>query len=233
MQEMAAAGELVIRSMVKASSSSARSSKSRSPRPSSTGATARCISSTRPALRYWRTVEAPPPMRTACSPEAARARSSAASMPSVTKWKVVPPCISIGSRGWCVSTNTGWWYGGSSPHQPVQSSLPQGPRTGPNMFRPMMCAPTPWTPRAARSSSGPVAPPSMPSSCRNVRVAKAQSCRRSPPIPSGCSSLWPGPATNPSRDTDRLLTRTFDMSAPSQRTVPPFYARAPGSRPAA
>jgi hypothetical protein len=27
----------------------------------------------------------------------------------VTKWKVVPPCISALSRGWCLSTNTGTW----------------------------------------------------------------------------------------------------------------------------
>jgi hypothetical protein len=38
---------------------------------------------------------------------AARARSSAASIPSVTKWKVVPPCIRAGSRPWCVRTKTG------------------------------------------------------------------------------------------------------------------------------
>lgn len=56
--------------------------------------------------------------------------------PPVTKWKVVPPPMVFGSRGWCVRTNVGAWYGGSCPHQPSHSSL-QGPRTGPNMFRPM------------------------------------------------------------------------------------------------
>ena len=30
-------------------------------------------------------------------------------MPPVTKWKLVPPCMVMGSRGWCVSTNTGTW----------------------------------------------------------------------------------------------------------------------------
>ena len=39
----------------------------------------------------------------------ALACSSAASMPSVTKWNVVPPSISSGSRWWWVSTNTGAW----------------------------------------------------------------------------------------------------------------------------
>jgi len=28
---------------------------------------------------------------------------------SVTKWKVVPPCMLMGSRGWWVSTKTGVW----------------------------------------------------------------------------------------------------------------------------
>ena len=56
--------------------------------------------------------------------------------PSVTKWNVVPPSISIGSRGWCVRTKTGAWYGGSSPHHPRQSPV-HSPRIGPNMLRPM------------------------------------------------------------------------------------------------
>ncbi|MGH4026269.1 MAG: hypothetical protein ACRDRV_16975 [Pseudonocardiaceae bacterium] len=34
----------------------------------------------------------------------------------------------------------------------VYSSLPQGPRTGPNMLRPMMVAPRPAAPRASKSS---------------------------------------------------------------------------------
>ena len=50
--------------------------------------------------------------------------SSAASKPSVTKWNVVPPSISIGSCAWWVRTKTGAWYGGSSPHQPRQSPVP-------------------------------------------------------------------------------------------------------------
>jgi len=53
-------------------------------------------------------------------------------IPSVTKVKVVPPSISRGSRGWWVSTKTGVWKGGLSPHQPFQggSSL-LAPRAGP------------------------------------------------------------------------------------------------------
>ena len=43
---------------------------------------------------------------------------------------MVPPAISTGGRGWWVSTKTGWWYGGSAPHQPVQDPSGHGPRTG-------------------------------------------------------------------------------------------------------
>ena len=70
-------------------------------------------------------------------------------LPSVTKWKVVPPAISIGSRAWWVSTNTGARKGGSSPHQPFQSLSPQSPRIGPYMLRPMMYAPMLWFQAAA------------------------------------------------------------------------------------
>ena len=56
--------------------------------------------------------------RTSAPSAASRARAYAASKPSVTKWNVVPPAITIGSCGWWVRTKTGAWYGGSSPHQP-------------------------------------------------------------------------------------------------------------------
>ncbi len=55
--------------------------------------------------------------------------------PSVTKVKVVPPFISIGSRAKLVRTNTGALYGGSAPHQPCQVES-HAPRPGPNMLRP-------------------------------------------------------------------------------------------------
>src|SRR5271170_2741985 len=64
-----------------------------SPRPRTTGDSARCNSSIAPASRYWRIVETPPPIFTSRSPAAALAWASAASIPSVTKWKVVPPSI--------------------------------------------------------------------------------------------------------------------------------------------
>ncbi len=181
------------RSRVRCSGSPSRGrsmpASSASPRPSSAPEMARCISSTRPACRYSRIVATPPPTRTSLPPAAARARSSAASMPSVTKWNVVPPFIVSGARAWCVSTKTGTWYGGSSPHQPFHCSSGQGPRTGPNMLRPRIHAPMLAMPRAANSSSMPVVPLSLPSIFWKVRVGTNHSCNVSPPTPSGSSRL--------------------------------------------
>ena len=56
-----------------------------------------------------RTVEGPPAMSMPSSPAVSRASAYAASKPWVTKWKLVPPSISIGSRAWWVSTKTGAW----------------------------------------------------------------------------------------------------------------------------
>ena len=86
---------------------------------------------------YCCTACAPPAIVTSPSPAAARACSSADSIPSVTNVNVVPPCISSGSRGWCVRTKTGTWKGGSSPHQPRQDRA-HGPSPPPNILRPMM-----------------------------------------------------------------------------------------------
>jgi hypothetical protein len=49
-----------------------------------------------------------------------------------------------------------------SPHQPFQFMSGQGPRIGPNMFLPRIHAPIFLKPRAAKSSSIPLAPPSFP-----------------------------------------------------------------------
>jgi hypothetical protein len=99
-------------------------------------------SSSSPARRYCWTTSAPPLTATGLPAAAAIAWSSADSMPSVTKVKVVPPCMTSGSRGWWVRTKTGWRKGGSSPHQPVQDSS-HGPSPPPNILLPMMAAPVP------------------------------------------------------------------------------------------
>ena len=58
------------------------------------------------------------------------ARSSAAWMPSVTKWNVVPPAISIGARGWCVRTKTGGGTAGCRPTSPSSCRRATGPGSG-------------------------------------------------------------------------------------------------------
>src|ERR671925_795953 len=97
--------------------------------------------------------------------------------------------------------NTSLWYGGSSPHQPFHCSSPQSPPpTGPNMLRPITPAPM-----FARDSStirelGLTSPPSLSCASRQAASGTIQSCSRSPPSPSGFSSLWFGPATYPSAE---------------------------------
>ena len=137
---------------------------------------------------------APPPTMTSLPAAAALACSSAASIPSVTKVKVVSESVS-GARSWWVSTNTGMWKGGSSPHHPSQGSSPHGPGPPPNFPRPMIAAPTFVS---ASSTTGVLAftsPPSGREARWKALRAKAQSWRLPPPSPSGCSSLGLGPAT--------------------------------------
>jgi hypothetical protein len=101
----------------------------------------------------------------------------------------------IGARAWRVSTKTGVWYGGLSPHHPFQLSSGQEPRIGPNIFRPMIHAPTLLNPRATNSSSAPVVPPSWPCIRRNVRVANAHSCIARPPTPRRIGEVLIGAGT--------------------------------------
>ena len=72
-----------------------------------TGEIASANSSTSRARRYCWTTSAPPATRMSRSPAAARAWRSALSMPSFTKWNVVPPGRTHGSRTSEVSTKTG------------------------------------------------------------------------------------------------------------------------------
>src|SRR5262249_51695125 len=101
-----------------------------------------------------------------------------------------------------------------SPHQPFQLSSGQGPRTGPNMLRPRIQAPTLAKPRRAKSSSMPVVPPPCPCIALNIRVGKHQPNSPGPPTPSGFSRLCSGPAPNPSRETPKACTRPLLMDAP-------------------
>src|SRR5258708_13374868 len=92
---------------------------------------------------------------------------------------------------------------------PFHESSGQGPRTGPNMFRPRIHAPTFSIPRRAHSLSMPVEPPSWPCICFHVRVEKNHSNNSGPRTPSGLSRLLRGPADEPSIDTANALTRTL------------------------
>src|SRR5438067_1946292 len=174
-------------------------SNSRAPPPSRIGTTETTISSSRPAARYCCATDAPPPRDISFSPAAARACSSADSIPSVTKWNVVPPSISSVSRRWLVRTKTGWWKGGLSPHQPFHDSS-HGPGPPPNMFRPMMVAPAPPRMSSANGVLAFTSPPSSPWLSRNALSGTSQPWSFSPPTPSGCSGDWSGPATKPSID---------------------------------
>jgi hypothetical protein len=73
---------------------------------------------------------------------------------------------------------------------------------GPNMLRPMMLAPTfSLVPSMIRELAF-TSPPSLSCDSRHAASETAQSCRDSPPSPSGSSSLWFGPATNPSAEIE-------------------------------
>jgi hypothetical protein len=71
-------------------------------------------------------------------------------MPSLTKWKVVPPGRSHGSRLVCVTTKTGVWKGASSAHACSPAS---------NMRLPITLAPVRSNVSRAMSVSRPSSPP--------------------------------------------------------------------------
>src|ERR687888_746162 len=99
--------------------------------------------------------------------------------------------------------NTSLWYGGSSPHQPFHCSSPQSPPcTGPNMLRPITPAPTFSSVSSMIGVLSFTSPPCLSCDARQAASETAQSCSRSPPSPSGFSSLWLGPATNPSAEIE-------------------------------
>ncbi len=124
-------------------------------------------SSIRPAFTYSRIVAPPPAMRTSRSPAASRAWSSAVSMPSLTKWKVVLPGRSQGSRSSCVATKTGVWNGASSGHIRSPAS---------NMRLPMTLAPVRSNVSRTTSLSRPSWPPPSVRFSRKNRVGNIHCC---------------------------------------------------------
>ncbi len=80
-----------------------------------------------PGVRYCRTVALPPPRRTSRPSAASLAPASAVSMPSVMKWKTVPPSISSDGRAWFVRTKTGGDRAGFRPTSPSRIGRARGP----------------------------------------------------------------------------------------------------------
>ena len=87
------------------------------------------------------------------------------------------------------------------------------------MFRPMIHAPMLLKPRAAKSSSVVIVPPSWPNIRRKVRVAKANSSSATPPTPRGSARSWLGPAPQPSTDIAVLWTRSLGIRSPISTDV--------------
>src|SRR2546428_11456909 len=81
------------------------------------------------------------------------------------------------------------------------------------MLRPITVAPMFASDSSTAWALAFTAPPSRPCMARQAASGKAHSCRRIPPIPSGLSTLWLGPATKPSSDIE-ILKRSFDTSGP-------------------
>jgi hypothetical protein len=81
------------------------------------------------------------------------------------------------------------------------------------MLRPITVAPRFDRASSTTAELGDASPPCMPCSLRHASSAIAHSCICSPPMPSGSSRLWPGPATNPSSDIE-IHSRSFAIGAP-------------------
>ena len=97
------------------------------------------------------------------------------------------------------------------------------------MLRPRIQAPIFSKLRAARSSSGPVAPSSLPSNLFwKVRVPRAHSCKAVPPMPRGLLTSWLGPAPNPSIEIAKPRTTSFCLPDAPIREC--WHAAGAGSR---
>ena len=80
------------------------------------------------------------------------------------------------------------------------------------MLRPITVAPILATDSSTTALLSFASPPSSPTIERHTASGNTHSCSRIPPIPSGLSTLWPGPATKPSSDIE-ILKRTLDTLA--------------------
>ena len=78
------------------------------------------------------------------------------------------------------------------------------------MLRPMTVAPMLASDSSTTGVLSLTSPPWRPCIARQTASGNTHSCRRMPPIPSGLSTLWSGPATKPSSDIE-ILKRSLDM----------------------
>jgi hypothetical protein len=78
-----------------------------------------------------------------------------------------------------------------------RGSSRQGPGPPPNMLRPITVAPTFACASSTTAVLALASPPSRPCCLRHASSLKTHWCSSMPPTPSGFSSLWSGPATNP------------------------------------
>ena len=70
------------------------------------------------------------------------------------------------------------------------------------MFRPITAAPMFSSDSSNTGVLSFTSPPGAPWDRRQTASGTSQSCSRSPPSPSGFSSLWFGPATKPSSEIE-------------------------------
>ena len=149
----------------------------RTPWPRKRGAQWIENSSTNPALWYCWIVWAPPEILMSFRPATSRAWRKALSIPSLTKWNVMPPFRYHGLRDSWVRTNTGVWNGASSGQLTSPSS---------NILFPMIYAPVLLKISSTSLSSAPVSP-SSPSLRRRLKLRwrNNQLWISSPVLPSG------------------------------------------------
>src|SRR6516164_5499148 len=83
----------------------------------------------------------------------------------------------------------------------------------------MISAPMPGRQLLAKASSTPMSPPDVSCIAWKVRVAKNHSISRPPACPKGASRLCPSPVPNPSRETEKLWTRTCAIARPPQNST--------------
>jgi hypothetical protein len=87
-----------------------------------------------------------------------------------------------------------------------------GPSPPLNIRLPIRTAPVVLSDSSTTSASALIVPPDRPWRSRKVASPTIHSWSRSPPLPSGCSSVWVGPAMKPSSDI--VMSKVSRVIAP-------------------